>query len=77
MLDEGYTIEEVDAILGPVIAARAPPPPHRRPRRADTFGTSSPPYENLPNDPQREVSVARLRAEMVSAAGSATRLGRA
>jgi 3-hydroxyacyl-CoA dehydrogenase len=57
MLDEGYTIEEVDAILGPVIG---------RPRSAafrtadlaglDTFAhVVANLYENLPNDPQREV----------------------
>jgi 3-hydroxyacyl-CoA dehydrogenase len=57
MLDEGYTIEEVDAILGPVMG---------RPRSAafrtadlsglDTFAhVTANLYENLPNDPQREV----------------------
>ena len=57
MLDEGYTIEEVDAILGPVMG---------RPRSAafrtadlaglDTFAhVTANLYENLPNDPEREV----------------------
>jgi 3-hydroxyacyl-CoA dehydrogenase len=56
MLDEGYTIEEVDAILGPVMG---------RPRSAafrtadlaglDTFAhVTANLYKNLPNDPQRE-----------------------
>jgi 3-hydroxyacyl-CoA dehydrogenase len=57
MLDEGYTIEEVDAILGPVMG---------RPRSAafrtadlaglDTFAhVTANLHENLPNDPEREV----------------------
>ena len=80
MLDEGYTIEEVDAILGPVMG---------RPRSAafrtadlaglDTFAhVADNLYENLPDDPAaRALPLPDFVRRWSSAAGSATRPGRA
>ena len=58
MLDEGYTVEEVDAIFGPAMGRpKSRRLPHRRHRRASTrcVHVADNLYENLPDDPQREV----------------------
>ena len=57
MLDEGYRIEEVDAILGqPMGRPKLGGLPHRRPGGIDTLvHVADNLYENLPDDPQREL----------------------